>query len=281
MREDMDRVVTDRPRHKGRWCNDIKIKYKSLEDAPTKQGMRRPYTNRKEFSDHIKPLLRFLSSNIGRPWNKVYSEICEHITLDSTMQRHILEHVKTSVELDVQMIDGNPHHTTVRAWHSGYLPIESTRNYQQLYVHPANGLLCLAPRAKKRVVVKQVELVVLPDNKFLQFRKETKVRNKGRKNEQVTVKWVALELAERPEDVTETDVKQLSGAMIDKRWVAGNVIRTEATFTPGRDAFFKEPLRVFSESASQKYYSNSNLYCFKVRDVNTKELQIINQAISQ
>lgn len=62
-----------------------------------KQSMRKPYKDRKEFSDNLGPLKRFLKSRCGERWDKVSSEISANIKLTSTVQRHILEHVKDFV----------------------------------------------------------------------------------------------------------------------------------------------------------------------------------------
>jgi hypothetical protein len=53
----------------------------------------------KGFSDHLGPLERYLRSQVGRPWNKVYSEIAAHIRPSNALQQHILSHLFGYVEL--------------------------------------------------------------------------------------------------------------------------------------------------------------------------------------
>ncbi len=71
-----------------------KGRQQSLDDLPAKEGMRRPYGwEHKTFGDRTQPLTRMLRSNLGRPWDKVYSEICQHADSRSIRGYHIREHV--------------------------------------------------------------------------------------------------------------------------------------------------------------------------------------------
>ena len=45
----------------------------------------------REFADKLSPVLRWLDKQVGRPWNKVYSEICQKFDKRSTPGRHIVE----------------------------------------------------------------------------------------------------------------------------------------------------------------------------------------------
>lgn len=123
MREDMAKVLTERPRrHADRKNLSNKIHRSRLkreyEDEETKrEGMRARHVRNhgvsaKEFDDHIKPLKRYLYKQVGRPWDKVYSEICARIKLSSTVQRHILTHVEGYVEIKPIFVDGKPHSET-------------------------------------------------------------------------------------------------------------------------------------------------------------------------
>ena len=62
--------------------------------------MRRPYHHRKEFSDHISPLKRWLNKQVGRPWNSIWSEICKAVDGRDVIGKHLLDHVKAEVELE-------------------------------------------------------------------------------------------------------------------------------------------------------------------------------------
>ena len=50
-------------------------------------------------------------SNVGRPWTKVYSEVCERINRDSAVQLHVWQHLMQDVCTDPYVIQGD-----VRRW---------------------------------------------------------------------------------------------------------------------------------------------------------------------
>jgi hypothetical protein len=51
----------------------------------------------KGLNENLAPLRRFLRSNVGRPWDKVFAEICEHLNFDSAVQLHIWQHIRWEV----------------------------------------------------------------------------------------------------------------------------------------------------------------------------------------
>ena len=106
MRHDMQKVLTERPRYGSRRGYD-EVRHRENRgdpgDLPAYQGMRRPYishhgSDAKEFSDLLGPLKRFLASCTGRPWDDVWSEICQQVDDTSTTGRHLREHVGWEVE---------------------------------------------------------------------------------------------------------------------------------------------------------------------------------------
>src|SRR5438045_7109980 len=89
MRADMGKVLVERPRlgrrRAERWPGKgYRKRLKKYADAgaspPPREGMKDSYSfGTKSFNEHLGPLRRFLDSNVGRPWDKVYSEICKHV----------------------------------------------------------------------------------------------------------------------------------------------------------------------------------------------------------
>lgn len=145
MRPDFAKVIVERPRIGGKSGHGGRRANANPEDLPAKQGMRRAHRDRKSLNEHLGPLVRFIRSNCGRPWDKVHSEICKNIRLSNAVQRHVLEHVKWYVETNAFVgPDG-------KAWHmTGHGPsrIEAAGSFYQFYVHPTSGLLLEAPRRK-------------------------------------------------------------------------------------------------------------------------------------
>jgi hypothetical protein len=78
-------------------------------------------------------LRRYVRSKVGQPWNKVYSEIAEHLRPTSVTHRHVLQHLEHMVVLD-SMVERDGH-----LWRMSHRPIKLGRD--QLYVCPRTGIL--------------------------------------------------------------------------------------------------------------------------------------------
>jgi hypothetical protein len=151
MRPDMKKVVTERPRVGGGYKSpkgDMRAwsRY-DAEETPKREAIRRKWQSGpggKVFTDVLGPLYRYLLKQVGRPWDKVYSEIAQNLPKTSVQNRHVYTHVWQFVEKDVVILDGVPCYNGGGA-HGR--PLYANRRYQQLYVHPVTGLLC---RARKR-----------------------------------------------------------------------------------------------------------------------------------
>jgi hypothetical protein len=111
------------------------------EDLPQREGIRKPYRRQqiaKDFGENLSPLFRWLDKQVGRPWDKVYSELCTTFDMRKTINQHILQHVNGYVERDTLM-EGS---RVVTRWRDN-----SLHDVYGLYVHPVTGLL---RKAKKR-----------------------------------------------------------------------------------------------------------------------------------
>lgn len=151
MRSDMYEVLIERPRGGAGWGRKWqKPNWRCLDQddgprdgGPTRQRMK-PRCPSKWLSENLQPMVRFLRSRVGRPWDQVYSEMCAHIAVRSAVQKHVLDHVRQYVERNPIFIDGVPHepcaaggrYRTVSGYHEGF------------YVCPQTGLL-LAARSKR------------------------------------------------------------------------------------------------------------------------------------
>ncbi|MCI0699892.1 MAG: hypothetical protein L0241_02240 [Planctomycetia bacterium] len=163
MRADMGKVLVERPRlkvcryspgpEKG-YRKRIDRCYKDDDSPPRREGIKRRYSNnRKYFNEHLGPLRRFLNSNVGRPWNKVYSEICQHVDRGNVVQKHILTHLFQYVAVHTILIGGEPCRGEAYARLYGE-PLRTSHSYHQWYVCPKSGLLRKSkyvPRKRARV----------------------------------------------------------------------------------------------------------------------------------
>jgi hypothetical protein len=143
MRADMAKVIVERPRHgsglasKGKGYDRARRRL-AWDEQPRREGMKRRSGGGRFFNEHLGPLVRFLRSRVGRPWDGVFSEICQHINRDSVVQDHVRDHVDDLVVTRVLLVDGVPCYNGGR-FHAR--PIAGSRFSAQFYVCPATGIL--------------------------------------------------------------------------------------------------------------------------------------------
>ena len=137
MRDDMFKVIVERPR----WGSHTRARegrlYRASEDVPNKIGMKQGYVHRKSLNENLAPLARWLASQANRPWDKVYAELCANIDRRSTVQEHIFAHIDQLVERETRIVDGKVQ--VIGRWPRRLQPIEES--WLRLYVHPVTGIL--------------------------------------------------------------------------------------------------------------------------------------------
>jgi hypothetical protein len=141
MRPDMAKVLVERPRanHGGSGRGYGRCLQRTpVEDWPAREGIkRRCGGGTKSFTDRLGPLRRFLRSQVGRPWDVVYSEICARLPGRFPVREHFLRHVFDYVALHVVEEDGTPCVGEGR----GYGTPLHVQRYRAFYVCPRTGLL--------------------------------------------------------------------------------------------------------------------------------------------
>src|SRR5208282_4298320 len=144
MREDMSRVIVERPRLGGdRSRNGRAV---ALDDLPKQEGMRRRHVlsgDDKILNENLSPLRRYLERQVGRPWDKVYAEIARRLRADNTVQQHVRHHLADFVAVKPRR-------------RSGTLSILSGAKkrydwlwFEPLYVDPRDGLLKRTDRLRE------------------------------------------------------------------------------------------------------------------------------------
>lgn len=136
MRTDMYKVIVERPRIGGRFASERRVD--DLDESPRCEGLRQRHRQRKWLNENLRPLQRFLAAQVGRPWDKVYADICERIDRRNTVQQHIHQHLSDFVAVRVVDIDGVLHSTG--RWGNPE-PLHG-RWGTRYYVCPRTGLLC-------------------------------------------------------------------------------------------------------------------------------------------
>lgn len=171
MRADMSKLIVERPRCRrpkraGSWYPRGSLKsawYPDMEDAPVREGMGFGYAE-KRLNENLRPLVRFLRSRVGRSWDKVYSEIAEHLRLTNAIQQHVIVHVRQFLDEHPMMIDGAPQR---RQWHGGgwsWAPLVSIGMALRFYVCPRTRQLRLAPVVARK---KRPAVTMDPDRRVL------------------------------------------------------------------------------------------------------------------
>lgn len=140
MREDMFKVIVERPRRGRSWATKSKLRYDRCEDRSHVSGKRlvTEHTGATKYlNENLAPLKRYLFKQRGRRWDDVFSEICEHLDTGSTVKMHVREHLDDFIMRRVTLHnDGSM--TAASRWGSPEGP-ESW--WAELYVDPRNGTI--------------------------------------------------------------------------------------------------------------------------------------------
>src|ERR1700704_765706 len=151
MRSDMHKVVVERPRWNPGTGKHGRRANLSDELLPKFEGIKRPHAHRKGLTDLLGPLKRWLRSQVGRPWNDVYSEACAVIKPDSVIRAHIKTHLLEFVERQTFMNDGKVCVLDIGYRGRGIIPLDGKRCRRGLFfVHPETGQLQVIPYISKR-----------------------------------------------------------------------------------------------------------------------------------
>ncbi|HUN26390.1 MAG TPA: hypothetical protein VMU67_08785 [Steroidobacteraceae bacterium] len=137
MREDMYKVIVERPR-RGKQRDALAARLRNDLNGPARLGARAGYGYR-DLNENLAPLRRYLHTQIGRPWNRVFSEICASIDRRNTVQQHIHQHISDFIAIDVGVRDGR----LVGLANRWAFLRSSSGIYQELYVDPRTGLIRL------------------------------------------------------------------------------------------------------------------------------------------
>jgi hypothetical protein len=139
MRDDMFKVIVERPRWASRHARSVKLKRDRDDRASV--GLKRhakecaDYT--KALNENLAPLIRFLQRRIGMRWDDVFSEICAGLDTGSTVKMHVRQH------LDDFVLSRISRGRNGEWMHDGHVlrPDTCFRSSRQLFVDPKDGVL--------------------------------------------------------------------------------------------------------------------------------------------
>jgi hypothetical protein len=170
MRSDMHKVIVERPRMlRSKWKNRKTALRLSEDQRAQAIGDPEDYDggpprasaarHEKDLNENLAPLRRYLMRQVGRPWDKVYSEICRTIDTRSAIGLHVLQHVDGFIALDTFIENGR---VCQRKW-------RVVKEVSGLYVHPVTGIIRLAKRRHPRPKRSELNLVAI--HEMLEYEK--------------------------------------------------------------------------------------------------------------
>ena len=144
MRKDMAKVVTEAPRRghanpSRKWGRRLTRDEYALDDHGASRGHRSRATASMAGTRKSSPTCSGRSADIcgkqvGRPWDKIWSEITRTLDSRSLTGLHIFDHIRSEVEQEAWLGDDGRLYRKRRCGTSELV--------SGLYVHPGNGLLC-------------------------------------------------------------------------------------------------------------------------------------------
>lgn len=153
MRPDMAKILVERPRSGGGRTRGVGRPPRDpdlLRAKVTGHRIAIEARSQKWFGENLAPLRRYIERQEGRPWNKVFSEMREHIRPGNTVQEHVFAHLDNYLIREVDKVApsaGAPCGLAPAAgqpsWRRGVI------EEGQLYVDPDDGLLKRARRKLK------------------------------------------------------------------------------------------------------------------------------------
>lgn len=113
MRKDMGKVITEKPRRGSSYKKDAKgykkrLQKEGLDVVRSERIKARTKGGDRDFTDVIGPLEGFLEKNVGRPWDKVLSEINASLPATGGVSYiHARDHLFQLVETKTRLIEGD------------------------------------------------------------------------------------------------------------------------------------------------------------------------------
>ncbi|MBE9137681.1 hypothetical protein IQ254_10720 [Nodosilinea sp. LEGE 07088] len=232
-------IVIERPRRgmrmssrklkggKKRLCQLTKV---ASEDGLLSPYLIKPWQKTKYFSDHLGPLRRWLRSQVGQPWNAVYSKLCRRLDTSTLAGQHILSHVWDYVERYVEMIDGVLY--CKPEW-GGFKPLES--HYRdRFYVHPETGLLCVVQKVPRKQKDRKQERDRIVIDRHHQYRQLDEI-------------WYLVTFADFPVNGAETVTDILQGEIT---WQQAIIFQGDRIYAVSKRQCNKKTLRLIRQQLS-------------------------------
>jgi hypothetical protein len=252
MRRDFYKVIVERPRS---WKGGDAQGARRREDydGPAHLGMRAGYGYR-ALNENLAPLRRYLLSQVGRPWDKVFSEICAGIDRRNTVQQHIHQHIEDFIATRVAIREDE----LIDLSNRGQFRY-SAELRQPLYVDPRTGLIRVNKKYRRTFHSSYAEREARAQAEVDARRRVLDGRTLLLRLDEL---WFEVKLAELPA------CRQL---------VAGNGAhrRTKVLMEPRYDVVLRREIsRAHGHSLErERLYGSSNLYAASKRQLSKREMK--------
>jgi len=249
MRSDMYKVIVERPRG---WKGGDRTATQLRDDlgGPTHLGMRAGYAGR-FLNENLAPLRRYLRSQVGRPWNKVFSEISAGIDRRNTVQQHIHQHIDDYIAINVGTRDGR----LVDLGNGGQCNRGFGELGQELYVDPNSGLI----RINKAYHAWRHEAVDRREQAQAQLIARRRILNDRTVLLRIEDLWFEVTLAELP-----------AARTIE----SGCLCRKKVVIERRYDVVLRRKINRYCDSGErERVYGSSDLYAVSKRQLSKRELK--------
>jgi len=122
------------------------VRGRDFQLSPKKEGMKFRGGYSKLQTDNLEPLIRFLETNTGKYWDRLYSQLCQKMNKKTLLGQHLFDHLFDFVETNVYFDDSG---RLIAAGKWGPEVLQEGWWWPQFYVHPKTGVL-LKYKKKKR-----------------------------------------------------------------------------------------------------------------------------------
>lgn len=278
MRSDMSRVVIERPRVHGYDDSNerrfelfdhlrqqqgrayFELDHDLLDQTTSRRSMSRGRWGTKHLTDLLGPLVGYLRKNVGRPWDKVNSDIHEHLKMTSMAQGHILDHIDHMVEKNVQLIrEGKMEWPYDSEGREIYVWNDKHRTHHGFYVCPKSGLLKLSPIKSYKQQPRKPAIVKIGKRMF-------------KEDKDIWFELILSKLPERKYNKSLADVLGHKEAF--KQWRENGFRGTHpnyrsVTYTYVEDVFFGTNAYDIDR---WRAYGNKDVYCSEKKQLNGREI---------
>jgi hypothetical protein len=118
-----------------------KLKRNFYEHAPLHESMKYKHgADTKYFKDNLEPMIRFLKSNVGKNWNKIYAVLCRRLSKRSVSGLHVFNHLFDFVYDKTIVDEGKIFYIR----YGEYKELVSTEKWPKFYVNAKTGQLMKA-----------------------------------------------------------------------------------------------------------------------------------------